>query len=126
MSVGSRHGLASLLLRPPGSYTPEGPPYQSPILTVLCACDALTRIKAQMPPLPSPARACHHMHVCGPSFMCELHAALSFSPRFVQSITGCGELSDKTDCSCNVYAKGGHLLCHDDVIGTRCAVLGAA
>ena len=39
----------------------------------------------------------------------------------MQAITGCGELSDKTDCSCNVYAKGGHLLCHDDVIGTRCA-----
>jgi Rps23 Pro-64 3,4-dihydroxylase Tpa1-like proline 4-hydroxylase len=38
---------------------------------------------------------------------------------FVQSVTGCGELSGKTDCSCNVYAKGGHLLCHDDVIGTR-------
>lgn len=26
----------------------------------------------------------------------------------------------QTDCSCNVYANGGHLLCHDDVIGTRC------
>uniref|UniRef100_A0A7S3R425 Fe2OG dioxygenase domain-containing protein n=1 Tax=Dunaliella tertiolecta TaxID=3047 RepID=A0A7S3R425_DUNTE len=38
---------------------------------------------------------------------------------FVREVTGCGELSDKTDCSCNVYAKGGHLLCHDDVIGTR-------
>ncbi|KAF5842957.1 Oxoglutarate and iron-dependent oxygenase degradation C-term-domain-containing protein [Dunaliella salina] len=38
---------------------------------------------------------------------------------FVRDVTGCGELSDRTDCSCNVYAKGGHLLCHDDVIGTR-------
>ena len=32
---------------------------------------------------------------------------------------GCGELIDKTDCSCNIYPQGGHLLCHDDVIGTR-------
>ena len=38
---------------------------------------------------------------------------------FVESVTGCGELIDKTDCSCNVYPQGGHLLCHDDVIGTR-------
>ncbi|GAX82106.1 hypothetical protein CEUSTIGMA_g9534.t1 [Chlamydomonas eustigma] len=37
----------------------------------------------------------------------------------MRAITGCGELSDKIDCSCNVYAEGGHLLCHDDVIGTR-------
>lgn len=34
-------------------------------------------------------------------------------------MTGCGELSERTDCSCNVYAQGGHLLCHDDVIGKR-------
>lgn len=54
--------------------------------------------------------------------------------QLVRDVTGCGELSDKTDCSCNTYAKvarsllktihytspqGGHLLCHDDVIGTR-------
>lgn len=32
---------------------------------------------------------------------------------------GCGELSDQTDCACNVHAAGGHLLCHDDVIGNR-------
>lgn len=38
---------------------------------------------------------------------------------FIRDVTGCGELSDQTDCSCNVYADGGHLLCHDDVIGTR-------
>ena len=36
---------------------------------------------------------------------------------FMREVTGCGELSDKIDCSCNVYANGGHLLCHDDVIG---------
>mmetsp|Transcript_31041 Transcript_31041/g.68891 ORF Transcript_31041/g.68891 Transcript_31041/m.68891 type:complete len:719 (-) Transcript_31041:853-3009(-) len=45
-----------------------------------------------------------------------------YSPEFrafVREITGCGELSEKTDCSCNVYANGGHLLVHDDVIGTR-------
>ncbi|KAJ1449292.1 Oxoglutarate and iron-dependent oxygenase degradation C-term-domain-containing protein [Pelagophyceae sp. CCMP2097] len=45
-----------------------------------------------------------------------------YSPAFravVRAVTGCGELSDRVDCSANVYAKGGHLLCHDDVIGTR-------
>lgn len=36
---------------------------------------------------------------------------------FMREVTGCGELSEKIDCSCNVYADGGHLLCHDDVIG---------
>ena len=30
-----------------------------------------------------------------------------------------GTLTDKTDCSSNCYAHGGHLLCHDDVISTR-------
>ena len=36
---------------------------------------------------------------------------------FMKDVSGCGDLSDKIDCSCNVYADGGHLLCHDDVIG---------
>jgi Rps23 Pro-64 3,4-dihydroxylase Tpa1-like proline 4-hydroxylase len=36
---------------------------------------------------------------------------------FVSSITGATGLTDKIDCSCNAYVKGGHLLCHDDVIG---------
>lgn len=35
-------------------------------------------------------------------------------------MTGCPPLTDKTDLSCNTYKRGGHLLCHDDVIGTRC------
>lgn len=39
--------------------------------------------------------------------------------RFVSHVTGCGELSDKTDCACNIHPMGGHLLCHDDVIGDR-------
>eukprot|EP00775_Hariotina_reticulata_P007350 gene7350-7561_t len=40
--------------------------------------------------------------------------------QFVEDITGVGQLSgEKTDLSCNVYAQGGHLLNHDDVIGTR-------
>jgi Rps23 Pro-64 3,4-dihydroxylase Tpa1-like proline 4-hydroxylase len=30
-----------------------------------------------------------------------------------------GTLVAKVDCSSNVYAHGGHLLCHDDVISTR-------
>lgn len=40
--------------------------------------------------------------------------------KFVQDITGCRELTDRTDCSTNAYAEGCHLMCHDDVIGTRC------
>lgn len=30
-----------------------------------------------------------------------------------------GTLSDQVDCACNCHAPGCHLLCHDDVIGTR-------
>lgn len=48
-------------------------------------------------------------HIYGPEFR-----------SFVRTITGCDELTDRTDLSCNCYAKGCHLLCHDDVIGTRC------
>jgi Rps23 Pro-64 3,4-dihydroxylase Tpa1-like proline 4-hydroxylase len=51
-----------------------------------------------------------------------LRAALYSEPfrAFVRAATGCGELDGhKTDLSCNVYAPGGHLLCHDDVIGSR-------
>jgi len=39
--------------------------------------------------------------------------------QFVTDVTGCGDLSDMTDCACNVHPVGGHLLCHDDVIGDR-------
>jgi len=39
---------------------------------------------------------------------------------FIQQITGCPPLDSRVDCSCNVYAHGGHLLCHDDVISSRC------
>lgn len=39
---------------------------------------------------------------------------------FVEELTGCPKLNQKTDCSCNIYPQGGHLLCHDDVIGSRC------
>lgn len=38
---------------------------------------------------------------------------------FITKALGCGPLSDKTDCACNVHPIGGHLLCHDDVIGDR-------
>lgn len=38
---------------------------------------------------------------------------------FVESITGCQGLIDRVDCSMNAYTNGCHLLCHDDVIGTR-------
>jgi Rps23 Pro-64 3,4-dihydroxylase Tpa1-like proline 4-hydroxylase len=39
--------------------------------------------------------------------------------KIVQEITGCDELIDRVDCSSNAYANSCHLLCHDDVIGTR-------
>ena len=51
-----------------------------------------------------------------------LRAAL-YSPAFrsfVRTVTGCPPLTAQQDCSCNAYRRGGHLLCHDDVIGTRC------
>ncbi|CCU81333.1 Fe II 2-oxoglutarate-dependent dioxygenase [Blumeria hordei DH14] len=40
--------------------------------------------------------------------------------KFIAAITGTGELSGKkTDMAINVYTPGCHLLCHDDVIGSR-------
>lgn len=50
-----------------------------------------------------------------------LRAALA-SPVFrdlARKVTGCGELSTVLDGAANVHADGGHLLCHDDVIGDR-------
>lgn len=40
---------------------------------------------------------------------------------FVEKCAGLeqGTLIDKIDCACNCHAPGCHLLCHDDVIGTR-------
>lgn len=46
-----------------------------------------------------------------------------YSPAFremVQTMTGCPPLTDRTDCAASIYPRSGHLLCHDDVIGTRC------
>jgi Rps23 Pro-64 3,4-dihydroxylase Tpa1-like proline 4-hydroxylase len=37
----------------------------------------------------------------------------------VEKITGCEPLGTTVDLAANVYTKGCHLLCHDDVIGTR-------
>ncbi|KAA8492330.1 Prolyl 3,4-dihydroxylase OGFOD1 [Porphyridium purpureum] len=46
-----------------------------------------------------------------------------YSERFramIERITGCTQkLNEKTDCAVNAYVQGCHLLCHDDVIGTR-------
>ncbi|KAI5809937.1 Oxoglutarate and iron-dependent oxygenase degradation C-term-domain-containing protein [Peziza echinospora] len=46
-----------------------------------------------------------------------------YSPQFreyISHVTKCGPLSGKkTDMAINVYTKGCHLLCHDDVIGSR-------
>jgi len=39
---------------------------------------------------------------------------------FLSSVTGSGKLSGKkTDMAINIYTEGCHLLCHDDVIGSR-------
>eukprot|EP00045_Choanoeca_perplexa_P016310 m.218754 g.218754 ORF g.218754 m.218754 type:complete len:574 (+) comp17223_c0_seq2:97-1818(+) len=38
---------------------------------------------------------------------------------FISNITGCGELTPRVDMAASAYAEGNHLLCHDDVIGTR-------
>ena len=51
--------------------------------------------------------------------LCALRDAI-YSKEFremVSEAAGCGPLVDRTDCSCNVYMQGGHLLTHDDVIG---------
>jgi Rps23 Pro-64 3,4-dihydroxylase Tpa1-like proline 4-hydroxylase len=45
-----------------------------------------------------------------------------YSERFrklVGDVMGCDDLTEKVDCSANAYTHGCHLLCHDDVIGTR-------
>jgi hypothetical protein len=40
--------------------------------------------------------------------------------KYISTITGSGELSGrKTDMAINIYTPGCHLLCHDDVIGSR-------
>jgi hypothetical protein len=39
--------------------------------------------------------------------------------RFISTVTGCGGLTDRVDMAASAYAQGSHLLCHDDVIGTR-------
>ncbi|KAI1960798.1 putative component of NuA3 histone acetyltransferase complex [Ophidiomyces ophidiicola] len=45
--------------------------------------------------------------------------SLSFR-EYLSEVTGAGKLSGrKTDMAINVYTGGCHLLCHDDVIGTR-------
>jgi prolyl 3-hydroxylase /prolyl 3,4-dihydroxylase len=40
---------------------------------------------------------------------------------FIEDMNGLprNTLSDKVDCACNCHMTGCHLLCHDDVIGTR-------
>jgi len=39
---------------------------------------------------------------------------------YMSGVTNCGPLSGKkTDMAINIYTKGCHLLCHDDVIGSR-------
>uniref|UniRef100_A0A7S0D2P2 Fe2OG dioxygenase domain-containing protein n=1 Tax=Amorphochlora amoebiformis TaxID=1561963 RepID=A0A7S0D2P2_9EUKA len=51
-----------------------------------------------------------------------LREALASQPflDLLGNVTGVKDLSpDRIDCSVNVYVKGNHLLCHDDVIGSR-------
>ncbi|OJD10579.1 hypothetical protein AJ78_08449 [Emergomyces pasteurianus Ep9510] len=52
----------------------------------------------------------------------ELRDALYSAPfrKYLSEVTGAGDLSGrKTDMAINVYTGGCHLLCHDDVIGSR-------
>jgi len=52
----------------------------------------------------------------------EALAGVFASPEYrelIQEVTNCGELCERVDLATQVYAKGSHLLCHDDVIGTR-------
>ncbi|KAJ5889122.1 Prolyl 3-4-dihydroxylase ofd1 [Penicillium tannophilum] len=55
-------------------------------------------------------------------FLLKLRDAM-YSARFreyLSAVTGSGKLSGrKTDMAINVYTEGCHLLCHDDVIGSR-------
>lgn len=54
--------------------------------------------------------------------MAELRNALYSGPfrEYLSTVTGSGPLSGrKTDMAVNVYTPGCHLLCHDDVIGSR-------
>ena len=38
---------------------------------------------------------------------------------YVSELTSCPELTSRVDMAASAYASGCHLLCHDDVIGTR-------
>jgi Rps23 Pro-64 3,4-dihydroxylase Tpa1-like proline 4-hydroxylase len=38
---------------------------------------------------------------------------------FISNIMGVSPLTDKIDCSVNIYSQSCQLLCHDDVVGTR-------
>lgn len=38
---------------------------------------------------------------------------------YMQHITGCPDLTDRVDMAASIFTQGCHLLCHDDVIGTR-------
>ena len=39
--------------------------------------------------------------------------------QLISDVTGCGELTERVDMAASAYSHGSHLLCHDDVIGTR-------
>ena len=38
---------------------------------------------------------------------------------YMQWVTGCPELTDRVDMAASIFTQGCHLLCHEDVIGTR-------
>jgi len=38
---------------------------------------------------------------------------------FISEVAGVGDLTDRVDMAASAYTQGCHLLCHDDVIGTR-------
>lgn len=70
------------------------------------------------PPLSSKVCRCFMTFIFAP-LVCFIFLCFVKSQSRIQSQL-IVDIHSQVDCSCNVYSRGGHLLCHDDVIGTRC------
>ena len=109
-------------------------PYRHVVLTDLCDPDRMRQVHAEATTnmtatfketdlfkvFQTPEMATYE-HNAKMAQLMALRTAL-YSAEFralIREVTGCGELTDRVDCSANVYTTGCHLLCHDDVIGTR-------
>eukprot|EP00428_Durinskia_dybowskii_P025525 CAMPEP_0170244896 /NCGR_PEP_ID=MMETSP0116_2-20130129/22229_1 /TAXON_ID=400756 /ORGANISM="Durinskia baltica, Strain CSIRO CS-38" /LENGTH=600 /DNA_ID=CAMNT_0010495761 /DNA_START=87 /DNA_END=1889 /DNA_ORIENTATION=- len=69
----------------------------------------------------SGAEASSTSGVAGPTALqtlCDFFGSADFR-ELCSGISQCGELSERVDLAAQIYPPGGHLLCHDDVIGTR-------